>query len=72
MRTFTLEEQIEGLRGMTTTTPQQFAIKNSILETLGRLQNMRSRIETYQKVDSDRFAADLATVLGQPPNGRRS
>lgn len=72
MRTYTLEEQIEGLKGMTTTSPQEFAIKNSILESLGRLQTMRNRLQRGEKLNEDKFAVDLATVLGQPPNRQRS
>ena len=72
MRVFTLEELSEGLREFTTVSPQQFAIKTSLLETIGRLQTMRNQLQTGKKLDDDKFARDLATVLGEPPQGTRS
>ena len=71
-RTFTLEEQVEGLKGFTTTDPHQFAIKTSVLETFGRLQSLRNYIQSGKPVDDERFARDLATVLGEVPRARRS
>lgn len=71
-RTYTLEEQIEGLKGFTTTDPHQFTIKNSIMATLGKLQAVRNRLQSGEKLDEDKFAFDLATALGEPPRARRS
>jgi len=71
-RTFTLEELKHGLEEFTTVSPQQFAIKSALLETLGRMQSMRNQLQTGRKLDDDKFAYDLATVLGEPPRQRRS
>jgi hypothetical protein len=71
-RTYTLEEQIEGLREVTTSSPHQFAVKTSILETLGRLQSLRNHIQSGKLVDDESFAKCLATALGEPPKLRRS
>ena len=72
MRTYTLEELKHGLEEFTTVSPQQFAIKSALLATLGRMQEMRNQIQTGKNLDNDKFAHDLATVLGEPPKQRRS
>jgi hypothetical protein len=71
-RTYTLEELKHGLEEFTTVSPQQFAVKSALLATLGQLQAMRNHLQTGKKLDDDKFACDLATVLGEVPTGRRS
>lgn len=72
MKVFTLEEQIDGLRDMDCAGAHQLAIKNSIAETLGRLRTMRDSLKTFDKVDTDMFAVNLAAIFGEPPVKRRS
>ena len=72
MRTYTLEELEHGLQEFTTVTPQQFAAKNSILETLGRLKSIRNQLQSTKFVSNDKFAHELATVLGEVTQHRRS
>ena len=72
MRTYTLEELENGLKEFTTVSPQQFTIKSALLGTLNLLQAMRNQLQTGKKLDDDKFAYDLATVLGEPPRRRSS
>lgn len=72
MTTHTLEEQIDGLQGLITSSAAQYTVKTAILETLNRLRAMRNSLRTGDKIDNDKFANDLATVLGEPPRRRSS
>jgi hypothetical protein len=72
MRTYTLEELEHGLQGFTTVSPHQFTIKSAILETLGRLKSMRNQLQSPKFVNNDKFAHELATVLGDVTQQRRS
>lgn len=72
MRTYTLEELEHGLQEFTTTSPQQFAIKSSVLETLGRLKSIRNQLQSSKFINNDKFAHELATVLGDVTQQRRS
>lgn len=69
---FTLEEQIEGLKEILTVSPQQFAVKHSILETLAKLKSMRDALKCGAKINEDNLAKELVTVLGERWDHRRS
>jgi hypothetical protein len=64
----TLEEQHEGLRKMPISGMAQHELKITILATLTKLIALRKQIEQGPgQVDNDRFAEDLAAVLGDSP-----
>lgn len=65
MRQYTIEEQINGLQEFTTVSPQQFAIKNSILNTLNNLKALRNHVQAKPVSDS-RLAATITAAIAKP------
>lgn len=64
-RKLTLEEQRDGLAKLTTNNPYQYEAKMRVTDTINKLIALREQIEKGPgNVDSDRFAEDLAAVLG--------
>lgn len=76
MRQFSLEELVDVMQEMSTVSPNQFAAKQAVIETLNRLKKVRNRISTATNITSEEFstalAVDLATALGVPCNRQRS
>lgn len=63
-REYTLEEQIAILEGFTTVDPQQFAVKNSILNRLRLLQDLRNKVQAGENTSDSKFVSALALALG--------
>ena len=64
----TLEEQRDEISKLITSNSQQYAAKIAVLDTLNRLLSLRRQIEKGPgQLDDNRFAEDLAAVLGDSP-----
>jgi len=66
----TLDEQIAGLESFTTTSADQFRIKNTVLDTLRSLKSLRKQFE-FERPNEGKVIALLLKVIGENPPPRR-
>ena len=64
----TLEEQRDIFKNFVTSGPKEYYAKKAIFQTLNGLIALRKSVEGGpDNVNSDKFAEDLAAVLGDSP-----
>jgi hypothetical protein len=65
--TMTLDAQIEGLESVPTSTGEQFKAKNSVLQTLRALKDLRRQFESGNP-NEGKVVRLLLEVIGERPN----
>lgn len=65
----TLDQQISGLEGWTTSDAEQFRTKQTVLSTLRKLKAIRSQFE-FQRPNEGKVVSLLLDVLGEHPPKR--